>query len=199
MQPIESIEPVEQGDASSRIGSARRAHIQLWMTSLARGDRAAFTPLFEALWPIVSRVASRMLPNRADADDAAQDALIRLAARVSEFDPSRDALSWVIGITIFECRTWRKRVARRREDAFDAIEQGASASTDPEAEIIARDLTAALTEVLDQLAPTDAETIRAALREDREATGAGGATFRKRMQRAVARLRSAWRSTHGDE
>lgn len=196
MQPVESAQAMEHVDAPSRVGSVQREQIQQWMTSLTRGDRAAFNPLFEALWPIVSRVASRMLPNRADADDAAQDALIKLASRVGEFDPARDAVSWAIGITIFECRTWRKRLVRRREETLDGAVHGASTNTDPEEEAIARDLTASLTELLEQLSPMDAETIREALRES---DGAHGATFRKRMQRAVDRLRAAWRSTHGDE
>jgi RNA polymerase sigma-70 factor (ECF subfamily) len=197
--------PVEAGaDTSSnrgRVASPERARIHAWMTALASGDRTAFEPLYRALWPIVSRVCARMLPNPADADDAAQDALVRLAGRVSEFDPARDAVAWVIGITIFECRTVRKRVARRREDAFEAsVASGANHADDPESAAMAAELQQALRDVLEQLAPGDVAVIEAALRDERSVEGdVSAATFRKRLQRAMARLRTAWRSSHGDE
>ncbi len=198
--PIEAAPAIGPGAATTRrVDDAQRAQISAWMRSLAHGDRSAFAPLLEALWPVVHRVALRMLPNRADADDAAQDALIRLASRVTEFDPARDAVAWVIGITIWECRTHRKRLARRREEGLDAVSEGTAAERDPEASAIARDLESTLAEVIERLGPGDAEVIRAALREERDVEGAGGATFRKRLQRSIGRLRSAWRATHGDE
>ena len=200
MEPIKAVPAVGSGAATTRrVNDLQRAQINAWMISLARGDRSAFTPLFEALWPVVHRVALRMLPSRADADDASQDALIKLAARVAEFDPTQDAMSWVIGIAIYECRTCRKRLVRRREDGIDAVSEGVSGEANPESNAIARDLESTLAEVIERLGPGDAEVIRAALREERDVGGAGGATFRKRLQRAMARLRAAWRATHGDE
>ena len=195
-------EPAERAQASERsVAGPRRAEIQDWMIALASGNRSALEPLYAALWPIVRRVCARMLPNRADADDAAQDALVRLAGRVSEFDPSRDAVAWVIGIAVFECRTVRKRTSRRREDGLDAIRERTTEHPDPESDASERELNAHLEEVLEQLPASDVEVIRAALRDERsvENGAVAGATFRKRLQRAMKRLRDAWRSNHGDE
>jgi RNA polymerase sigma-70 factor (ECF subfamily) len=60
---------------------------------LADGDRAAFRPVFELAWPRVRDVAARMMANAADAEDAAQSALLKLFERAGEFDPARDALA----------------------------------------------------------------------------------------------------------
>ena len=69
--------------------------------------------LFAALWPIALGFARRALGGAADAEDAAQAALTNVFARAAEFDASRDALSWVLGIVAYECRTLRQRARRR--------------------------------------------------------------------------------------
>jgi RNA polymerase sigma-70 factor (ECF subfamily) len=76
------------------------------MARLASGDRRAFDPVYQALWPIVHRFAERLLGGSADVDDAAQGALVNVFARVSELDPERDALAWVLGVT-WSPRRWR--------------------------------------------------------------------------------------------
>ena len=45
---------------------------------------------------------------------------MRLFARASEFDADRDALSWALGITSWEVRSWRRRQQRCREASTDA-------------------------------------------------------------------------------
>src|SRR5688572_5312401 len=85
------------------------------MVRLGAGDREAFAPLYEALWAFTLRVAERLLPG-AEAEDAAQVAMLKVFARAAEFDPERDAVSWVIGITAYECRSARQKQRRRRED-----------------------------------------------------------------------------------
>ena len=37
------------------------ASIQAWMVQFADGERAAFQPLFDALWPVLLAFASRTL------------------------------------------------------------------------------------------------------------------------------------------
>jgi hypothetical protein len=54
---------------------------------------------------------------------------------------------------------------------------------------------AALT-ALDALSPLDIETIALAITEARSEDIAP-ATFRKRLERALSRLRTSWRSRHG--
>ncbi len=173
--------------------------LQRSMVRLADGDRSAFRPVYETIWPIVRRFAARSLENAADADDVAQEALLRIFARASKFDSNRDVLPWALGIVAYECRTLRRRVDRRREDlGAREVSELAEAAPTPEGALVERELEAAAMEVLGTLGPRDVATILVATR-DAERPGIPGATFRKRLERATARLRFAWRAKHGSE
>lgn len=170
--------------------------LQRHMERLADGDRASFHPVFAALWPVLRRLATRRLgPD--EGEDAAQEALVKVFFRASEFDRSRNALAWALGIAAFEIRTARRRRQRRREvPPPERIPEAASdTAPTPEAEAMARDLEATLEEALGELRPEDAETLRLYARGDRAPIAA--ATFRKRVERALARLRAVWRTTDG--
>src|SRR5207302_10345249 len=93
-----------------------RTELDRLVARLADGDRAAFGPVFEALWPVLRAFCGRAV-GAADAEDAAQSALLRVFARAAEYDPEQRALPWVVGIAAWECRTLRRRRDRRREEA----------------------------------------------------------------------------------
>jgi len=169
-----------------------RAALQRGMCRLAEGDRDAFEPVFAALWPVLRAFAARALTVQAEAEDAAQSALVKVFARAAEFDPRREALPWALGIAAYECRTLRKSRARRREELTRLPPEGVHAGT-PEDAAIERDLQAAAVEVLGGLSALDAETVLAAARGERDPS----ATFRKRLERALARFRKEWRARHG--
>jgi DNA-directed RNA polymerase specialized sigma24 family protein len=162
------------------------------MCRLADGDRHAFEPVFAALWPVLRAFAARALPIPAEAEDAAQSALVKVFARAAQFDARRDALPWALGIAAYECRTLRKARFRRREELTREPPEPADART-PEDAAIERDLQAAAAEVLGGLSALDAETLLAAARGERDPS----ATFRKRLERALARFRKEWRARHG--
>jgi len=164
------------------------------MIRLADGDRAAFAPAFQALWPIVSRFAVRALPGSADAEDAAQTALLKVFMNASQLDPDRDALTWVLGITAYECKSARKKQQRRREVDPAALTHVTTADNQ-ERDIVMRDLEAAALAVMGTLGPSDIETLHVMIEGGPRAVS--GATFRKRLQRALERLRAAWSSRHG--
>ena len=65
----------------------------------------------------------------------------------------------------------------------------------PEQALLERDTERMLSEALGTLAPADLETLR--LYRNGERATVAAATFRKRVERALGRLRSAWRMTHG--
>src|SRR5262245_62905642 len=119
-----------------------RAELQAMMIRLADGDRAAMEPVFAVVWPVVRRFAARALGG-SDAEDAAQEALVRVFARAVEFDRERDALAWILGITMWQVRTARKRRQRRREDraSIERIE-----ARTPEDELAEREIGAAVDE-----------------------------------------------------
>ena len=170
-----------------------RAEIQALLVRLSEGDRSAIEPAFHALWSILGRFSARALGSSAEAEDAAQQALMKVFGQVAGFDRAKDGVAWVLTIASYECRTSRRRTERRREQAIDSAADLASGERTPEALAVQRDLEAAAREILDGLGEDDARAILAALDENRPAD----ATFRKRLQRALGRLRLAWRTKHG--
>lgn len=172
-----------------------RAALQEELIALARGERAAFDPLFRRLWPLLRGFARRLLPP-GEAEDAAQEALLRIFRRASEFDPERDALAWVLGVAAWQVRTHRKKARRRREEAADTMPEREAAQPSPETEAVVRNLGAALERTLAEMTPGDAATLLAYARGERP--DLPGPTFRKRVERALNRLRSRWRIRHGD-
>jgi RNA polymerase sigma-70 factor (ECF subfamily) len=174
---------------------AQRNELQRCLTQLADGDRAAFRPVFDLAWPRVREIAGRMMPHAADADDAAQTCLLKVFERASEFDPQRDALTWIIGIVSYECLTLRRKSMRRRESGGDALPALMDRSASPEDQVISAELEQVAVAILGQLRPDDRDTLRSAIFGQGERV-ARPATFRKRVERALTRLRAAWRD-HG--
>lgn len=166
------------------------------LARLSQGDRSAFEPLFLALWPLLRRFCTHFLASDADGDDAAQQALLKVFSRAREYDPARPALPWLLAIATNECRTLRQRRLRRGEVAVSAAGQVAEERPSPEEALIVRDLEAAFSDVFATLRPEDIHTL--ALAADRAARPPiPAATFRKRVERAMERLRLAWRAKHG--
>jgi RNA polymerase sigma-70 factor (ECF subfamily) len=173
--------------------AVERSALQRGLVRLRDGDRSAFDGVFALLRPLFSALAHRQLD--AEAEDVAQEALLKLFARIGEFDPERDALAWSLGIVANELRTARKRRVRRREDPAAALDAAAAPLASPEEEVILQELCSAARQVLGELRPTDSDVLWRAVRGEREATP----TFRKRLERALGRLRVAWSASHGTE
>ncbi|MCB9676242.1 MAG: sigma-70 family RNA polymerase sigma factor [Alphaproteobacteria bacterium] len=131
-----------------------------------------------------------MLAGDPEAEDIAQQALLAVFDRASEYDPAiGPALPWILGIAGWTVRSHRKRCARRRETD---VPTGLVHPDDLEEAAIRRDLEAAVRAVLGDLSDLDRATLHAAV-TDRPS----GAAFRKRLQRALERLRTTFRRRHG--
>jgi RNA polymerase sigma-70 factor (ECF subfamily) len=182
------------------VGRSRAApsELQALLSRLASGDRSAFQPLFQSLWPLLQKFTRRLLASDADGDDAAQQALLKTFAHAREYDPARPALPWVLAIAHNECRTLRKQRLRRREVGSEPAAMLSAPHLSPEHELISRELETALAAVFADLRPEDVHTLALAVAEDRDERPAiPAATFRKRVERALERLRLAWRAKHG--
>jgi RNA polymerase sigma factor (sigma-70 family) len=175
------------------VNPAGRAALQEELTALARGERAAFDPLFRRLWPLLRGFARRFLPAE-EAEDAAQEALLRIFRRASEFDPGRDALAWALGVAAWQVRTHRTKARRRAEQDAGTLPEREDSAASPEQQAAAGELAAALERALADLPPGDAATLMAYARGERP--DLPGATFRKRVERALNRLRARWRIRH---
>jgi RNA polymerase sigma-70 factor (ECF subfamily) len=165
------------------------------MARLADGDRSAFSEVFKRLWAPVERLCLNLLRNEADAADAAQQALAKIFERASDYDRGRPALPWALAIAAWECRTLRRRLLRRREVSDEVV-------TEPHAEsvqdqIVQRDLAQAALAAMGELSENDREALIATFWD--ESAAVSGATLRKRRERALARLREAWRKLYGSD
>ena len=170
-----------------------RGELQRLMTNAADGDRAAIEPLFSALWPPCLRYATKLVGDESLAEDVVQDALVALFGQLARFDRDRDALAWAFAIVTWQGRTARRRRERRREVNSVNIVSDVNTVNIAERELVRH----ALAE-LDGLAPRDRDVIAAVIFNDDELRATlAPATFRKRLERALARLRTAWRSRHG--
>lgn len=170
-----------------------RSDLDRLLARLSEGDRSAFSDAFRLLWPPILRLCKGMLHNEADAEDAAQEAMQKIFSRSLEYDASRPALPWALAIAHWECRTLRQKRRRRREDPEPAANQLATA--DAEERHIEHRLVLDAMSALDTLSELDRETLMASFWE--QATSATGPTLRKRRERALTRLRAAFRRLYG--
>jgi RNA polymerase sigma factor (sigma-70 family) len=162
------------------------------MARLADGDRGAFAAVFQVLRPMLVPFCQRALGAGPDADDVAQIALEKIFERASEYDPTRPALPWAFAIASWECATVKRRRQRARVDAGASLDDAASPEESPEDQAIAKELAEALRHTLSALAPADRQTLELAFSNDGLESAATPA-FRKRKERAIARLRNLWR------
>jgi RNA polymerase sigma-70 factor (ECF subfamily) len=178
----------------TRMDAARRKEVHEAMVRLSDGDRTAFDLLVDQLWPVIFSFAQRGLGQVADAEDVAQEVFYRICARIADFDRSRDGLSWAFGIASYEIMTHRRRMQRRREVARSVdLTSFVDGSASQEDQVLTRELERALEQVVGELSEEDRESL--GLRGD---AAVGGATLRKRRQRALERLRGIWRQVYGE-
>jgi RNA polymerase sigma-70 factor (ECF subfamily) len=167
--------------------------LDVLMTRLAEGDRSVFSAVFARLWPATERFCRSLLRNEADASDAAQEAMQKVLERASDYDPTRPAMPWALAIAAWECRTLRRKRFRRRE-VLDDLEHD-RAGDDEEEALVKHDLAEAALAAMGELSEVDRETLLSTFAD--EAPSGGGATFRKRRERALGRLRKAFRRLYG--
>jgi RNA polymerase sigma-70 factor (ECF subfamily) len=177
------------------------------MDRLASGDRAAFDPLFRALWRRAIATARRRL-EPAGASDAAQATMMKLFARAPEFTRGAPVLPWFYAIAANEVRAVERGVKRHAgvgggggagagadagagagAGAGVGIEESIAADVgDPESLAVERELRAAVAQAVQSLDAPSAEAIAALLGEG-ERPAIDDAAFRKRVSRAYAKLR----------
>jgi len=170
--------------------AATEHELDTWMAALARGDRDAFTPLFRELHPRALRFASRRLPE-AYVDEVAQQVLVAIFARASEFTPDRAVLPWFYAVCANEVRR-TQRALRGTEEVPESIPASESLA---DARIEQQELHVALERAIATLDARSAQAIGFLLgRADKPEIP--DVTIRKRISRAYARLRAVF---DGDE
>ena len=73
------------------------------------GDANAFAALLERHYDLIYRVSFRMLSNKADAEDLAQDICISLAGKLEKFGGRAKFTTWLYQVTINAARDFLRR------------------------------------------------------------------------------------------
>jgi RNA polymerase sigma-70 factor (ECF subfamily) len=118
------------------------------MARIAGGDRAAFDLLAQRHAGAVVRLAAHILRNRADAEDVAQDAMLRVWTNAPRWKPVAKFRTWLTRIVVNLCLD-RKRRAQwlPLDNAGDVADPKPDAAARLETDEDERQLAAAITDL----------------------------------------------------
>ncbi|HWX46646.1 MAG TPA: sigma-70 family RNA polymerase sigma factor [Roseomonas sp.] len=150
----------------------------------AAGDRRAFDQLAVRHLPLLYRVALRITGRPAEAEEVAQEAMLRLWQNAAKFDPTRAQLgSWLYRITA------NLAIDRTRRTRFQPLAEAEAApdpAPGPEAVLDARQRRALLAAALQELPPRQRAAL--ALSYDQGLSGAEAAAALSISTRALEGL-----------
>ncbi len=99
MTPTVAAEPAVE----KRITPEAQAQEQAWALAAQQGDSAAFMQIVDAFQQPVYNLCYRMLGDRAEAEDAAQETFLRAYTKLDTFNPKRRFSSWLLSIASHYC------------------------------------------------------------------------------------------------
>lgn len=158
------------------------------------GDVEAFAGLVDRHHERCARIATRIVGNREDAEEAVQDAFLRAFRSLGDYEDRERFAAWLTRIVVNQCRTVLART-RRREAVFldvDPRELDLASSAEVATSAAWPDLERALVQL--PLEQREAIVLKYAddltYEEMARITGAGESALKMRVQRAFARLRA---------
>jgi RNA polymerase sigma-70 factor (ECF subfamily) len=105
------------------------------------GDKRALEAICVRYAPRVERIARRELADSRDAQDAAQEALIKLCQRIGQFRGEAQFATWLHRLVVNTCRdTAARERIRRSEPISEELELEHSLEHDPVRETLAAEL-----------------------------------------------------------
>ena len=122
-------------------------------------DRRALEALCARHRPRIERIARRELGDEQDAQDAAQEALIKLCLRIGQFRGEAQFATWLHRLVVNTCRDAAGRRSLRRHESLDDVEEGLSRAPDPERAAVLGELRDQLGRWLGELAPMQARVV----------------------------------------
>lgn len=168
-----------------------------WTILMARsqdGDSAAYLRLLEEVTPYLRSLASRLLRNRQDMEDAVQDALLTLHSIRHTFDPARPFGPWLVAIAHrrFVDRLRHQGRVRARETPLTPEHE---TFAEPQANLDERPDRHGLHGAIDSLPPLQRQAIRLlklnemSLKEAAAVSGSSVASLKTATHRALQNLR----------
>ncbi|MEW5931016.1 MAG: RNA polymerase sigma factor [Gemmatimonadota bacterium] len=159
------------------------------------GDAASFDAIVDRYYADCLRYAARMLGNRADAEEAVQDAFLRAFRSLGRYDHRDRLRGWLFRILVNRCRSLAEKRLRRRwvYERFREAEPPQEAAWPEEA---GDGVPEAVSAALAALPPEQREAFllkhveELSYEEMAELTGAGVSALKMRVKRACERLRA---------
>lgn len=156
------------------------------------GDARAFTELVDRHAAACLRYATRMLGDRSDAEDAAQETFLRAFKALQSYDERLPFRTWLFSILINRCRTaMSQRMRRERRVVFDNEALERSSVEAPQDMVELRE---ELNKAIATLSPEQREAFllrhveELSYEEIMSVTGAGMSALKMRVKRACERL-----------
>jgi len=99
-----------------------------WIQQAQKGDTDAFARLVQLYQAPVYNLAYRMLGERMEAEDAAQETFLRAFRNLGQYDPARPFRNWLLSITAHYCvdRLRRQRPLLALDDELATGRVGAN-------------------------------------------------------------------------
>jgi len=174
-------------------------------TSTEVDQNERFDKLIVPQMPFLARVARSMSHSAAEADDLAQETLLKAYRAMDRFDGSHPK-AWLARIARNTAinRDQRNREFLLSEDGIVEPEEGSADGSDPEAIVVDADVDEVLRRALDELPPAFRVVVQLVDVEDLSYQEAADAleipvgTVMSRLHRARRRLRQALSGTHLD-
>jgi RNA polymerase sigma-70 factor (ECF subfamily) len=170
------------------------------------GDERAYEELVRRHQDVAFRVAVLIAGNAADAQDAAQEAMVKAYYALDRFRLDAPFRPWLLRIVANEARN-RRRSAGRREQlelAVSSERSSGDAAPSPEESALAHERQSALIAALNRLGDADREVIahryllELSEAETAEVLGCRVGTVKSRLSRALQRLRAELPSAVGE-
>ncbi len=128
-----------------------------WVNAALEGDQDAFADIVSAYQDSVYNLCYRMLGERSEAEDAAQEAFLRAYLNLTRYDPARSFKTWLLSIASNYCidRLRRRRLQWMSLDDEPVADRLALHSDDPEPEIatLNKEQSVAIQALLNELSP----------------------------------------------
>jgi len=156
------------------------------------GDARAFTELVDRHAAACLRFAARMLGDRSEAEDVAQETFLRAFKALESYDERLPFRTWLFSILINRCRTaMAQRMRRERRVVFDSDALDRTSLAAPQDSVELRE---ELNRAIATLSPEQREAFllrhveELSYEEIMSVTGAGMSALKMRVKRACERL-----------
>jgi RNA polymerase sigma-70 factor (ECF subfamily) len=126
----------------------------VWIQQARAGNTAAFGHVVRTYQTPVYNLAYRMLGDRMEAEDAAQETFVRVFQKLDQYDPARPLRSWLLAIAANHCVD---RLRRRRPTVSlnEALAVRGLPAGNPEVALVEKEGQERIQRLLMELKPVD--------------------------------------------